>query len=89
MSDPEMTFDVNSGADKELGWQSGTWRPSSITQSPTGVYREAVFLDEAGRVMIRPKLVAELKSFARIWDRNIGHQGYIDAFRRQLAASNA
>jgi hypothetical protein len=87
MSDPEMTFDVNPGDDKEYGWLSGTWRPSSITQSPMGVYREAVFLDDAGRVMIRPKLVAELKQFARIWNRNIGEQGYLEAFKRQLTGA--
>jgi hypothetical protein len=88
MSDPEMTFDVNPGDDKQFGWLSGTWRPSSITQSPLGVYREAVFLD-GGRVMIRPRLIAELKEFARMWNRNIGDQGYLEAFKRQLAAAQA
>jgi hypothetical protein len=89
MSDPEMTFDVDPGDDKQHGWLSGTWRPSSITQSPMGVYREAVFLVDGGRVMIRPRLVAELKGFARMWNRNIGEQGYIEAFQRQLASVHA
>ena len=83
-----MTFDVNPGDDKQLGWLSGTWRPSSITQSPMGVYREAVYLD-GGREMIRPRLIAELKGFARMWNRNIGEQGYLEAFKRQLATAHA
>jgi hypothetical protein len=88
MSDPEMTFEVNPSDDKENGWLSGSWRPASITQSPMGVYREAVFRDDAGRTLIRPKLVAELKGFARMWNRNIGEQGYLEAFRRQLAETS-
>jgi len=87
MSDPEMTFEVNPGDDKQFGWLSGTWRSASITQSPMGVYREAVYRDDAGRTMIRPRLVAELKGFAWMWNRNIGWQGYAEAFKRQLAAS--
>ena len=29
--------------------------------------------------MIRPKLVKELKAFARIWDKNLGEQGFVAA----------
>ena len=86
MSDPEMTFEVNPGDDKQFGWLSGSWRPASITQSPMGIYRESVYLD-GDRVMIRPRLVTELKSFARMWNRNIGWQGYVEAFGRQHAPS--
>ena len=65
-------------------WPEGQWRPASITQAPAGIYREVVFRDGEGRVMIRPGLIRELAGFARIWDRNIRAQGFIDAFRRRL-----
>jgi hypothetical protein len=32
--------------------------------------------------MIRPALVRELRTFARMWDKNIRAQGYLDAFTR-------
>ena len=84
MSDPEMTFEVIPGDDPKDGWKSGTWYPTSITESPTGTYREAVFVED-GRVMVRPGLVRELKQFARMWNRNIGSQHWVEAARNQLA----
>ena len=83
MSDPEMTFEVIPGDDPKIGWKSGTWYPTSITQSPTGGYQEAVTV-ENGRVMVRPRLVRELKQFARMWNRNIGFQGWVEAASEQL-----
>jgi hypothetical protein len=49
MADPEMTFEIDPAT-----WQEGDWRPASITQAPVGIYREAVFRDGDGRVIIRP-----------------------------------
>ncbi len=88
MSDPEMTFEVIPDDDSKLGWKSGTWFPTSITQSPTGVYREAVWT-EGGQVLVRPRLVQELKGFARMWDRNIGAQGFVDAAKQQFSTVSA
>lgn len=84
MSDPEMEFEVDPG-DGPIGWGSGTWRPATITQSPAGRHSRAVYRGDAGRVLMRPGLVRELSQFARMWDRNIGSQGYVDAFRIQSA----
>jgi hypothetical protein len=33
--------------------------------------------------MVAPRLVASLKSFGRMWDRNPNAQGYLAAFERQ------
>jgi len=43
-------------------------------------------VDEAGRVMVRPSVLKDLASFARLWDRNLKDQGFLDAAQ---AASRA
>lgn len=40
-------------------------------------------MDEAGRVMVRPRLVKELTWFARQWDKNLKEQGFLDAARAE------
>ena len=40
---------------------------------------EAVFVSEDGKVYVRPALVHDIAAFARIWDRNLKHQGFVDA----------
>lgn len=70
MRDPEIVFEVTPG---------GAWEPVSIQQDPVGSYQEAVFRDKDGRLMARPGLIRELKSFARMWDRNIKEQGFPEA----------
>jgi Fe-S cluster assembly iron-binding protein IscA len=42
----------------------------------------AVFVDpETGTVMVKPKLVRELKQFARQWSKNLDEQGFLAAAR--------
>ncbi|MBI1913494.1 MAG: hypothetical protein HYS12_01880 [Planctomycetes bacterium] len=74
MRDPEMTFEVS---------PDGTFSPVSYTQDNMGLYQEAVFTDDAGRVMVRPRLVKDLTAFARQWDRNLKDQGFVDAARAE------
>jgi hypothetical protein len=69
MRDPEIVFEV----------VSGEWHPVSIQQDYVGSYREAVFVGEDGKVYVRPALVRDIAAFARIWDRNLKHQGFVDA----------
>jgi len=38
-------------------------------------------VDEAGRLMVRPRVLKDLQSFARLWDRNLKAQGFVDAAR--------
>ena len=72
LCDPDMTFEVGPG---------GEWSPVSI-QHATGAYFVAVWRAEDGRTLVRPALVQDLKSFARVWDRNLGRQGYADRFKK-------
>jgi hypothetical protein len=76
MRDPEMVFEV--GAD-------GEYLPVSFQQDNLSMYQEAVSQDKAGKVLVRPQLVADLDSFARVWDRNIKDQGFIEAARAEAA----
>jgi hypothetical protein len=49
----------------------------------TGSYREAVFVGEDGKVYVRPALVRDIAAFARVWDRNLMDQGFLDAAEAQ------
>ena len=69
MRDPEIVFEVPA---------RGTWEPVSIQQDPLGSHQEAVFRDDAGRLMARPGLVRSIKAFARMWDRNLKAQGFLE-----------
>lgn len=62
--DPEVTFRMD-------------WTPTAITQDPVGRYA-AVFYEQAGQKMYRPKLLKELKSFAAMWARNLKAQGFAE-----------
>ena len=46
-------------------------------------YHEAVFVDDTGRVMMRPRLVKDLAAFARQWDKNLKEQGFVEAARAE------
>jgi hypothetical protein len=58
------------------------WHPVSYQQDNMGLYQEAVCLDDGGKVMLRPKLVNDLKRFMRLWDKNLRDQGFVEAARR-------
>ncbi|MCI0380540.1 MAG: hypothetical protein L0215_23380 [Gemmataceae bacterium] len=75
MRDPEIVFEVNPDEDP-LSWKTGNWGPVSYRQDNMGLFQETVFEDK-GRVMVRPKLVLDLKAFAREWDKNIEQQGFL------------
>jgi hypothetical protein len=72
MKDPDMEFEVD---------EVGQFHPVSFTQDNLGLYQEAVFVDEAGQVMVKPQLVKDLTSFSRQWDENLKDQGFVDAAR--------
>ncbi|HEY7157037.1 MAG TPA: hypothetical protein VH575_23915 [Gemmataceae bacterium] len=69
MRDPEIVFEVVAGA----------WHPVSIQMDYTGSYREAVFVGEGGKVYVRQAEVRDIQAFARVWDRNLKHQGFVNA----------
>jgi hypothetical protein len=44
-----------------------------------------VFVGEDGNVYVRPAEVRDIQNFARIWDRNIKAQGFVDAVKNRTA----
>ena len=73
MRDPEMLFEVE--ADGSLN--PFYWRNDYI-----GVEQWSRFGDETGYVS-RRELFIQHVSFARVWDRNLQSQGYLEAFDPQ------
>ena len=76
MADPDMTFEV----------ADGTWSPVEFQQASPPVYQRAVSVGDDGKVLIKPKLLADLKRFAALWDRNLRDQGFLKA--AEASASN-
>jgi hypothetical protein len=72
MRDPEIVFEV----------AAGEGHPVSIQQDYLGNYREAVSVAEDGRVSVHRAEVLDIHSFARVWDRNLKRQGFVDAATR-------
>jgi hypothetical protein len=73
MYDPELVFEVCD----ELGWE-----PISFCNHGLGVYQEGVWRNDTGALVMRPKLVLQLRVFARQWDYNLKAQGYLEAYER-------
>jgi hypothetical protein len=73
--DPEMTFEVYVATD-------GThyYTPLTFEQSLPPLYQQ-VYADDWKT--FKPQLLRELKSFARMWQVNIGHQGFLKALKEQ------
>jgi hypothetical protein len=80
MRDPEIMFEICPDSKGSLAFH-----PVAIQQDYIGSYREAVWHDEKGRIMIHPAHVRDIATFARIWDRNLKAQGFIDAAKRARA----
>jgi hypothetical protein len=57
---------------------------SGYTQVGKLQLSEAVFVGEDGKVYVRPAEVRDIQAFARIWDRNLKHQGFMDAAESQV-----
>lgn len=85
MRDPEVVFEVNPDDSGPRSWRDGDWEPISFQQDNMGIYQEAVFVNDAGAVVVSPKLIRDLKSFARTWDKNIEEQGFLAVAQRQAA----
>jgi len=69
MADPDLTVEID---------DAGEFHPVAYQQDNMGLYQEACFRQE-GKTMIRPRLVRDLKSFMRTWNRNLKDQGFADA----------
>ena len=64
------------------------WEPVSYRQDNLGMYQEAVSAVER-KLLIRPKLVEDLKAFAFEWDQNIAEQGFAQRSPDVSAQSDA
>lgn len=71
MRDPEMTF--------EQGHNRGLHPVSFQQDGGLPIYQEAVFRNEAGQTLIRPKLIQQLNSFSKTWSGNLRRQGFLKA----------
>jgi hypothetical protein len=70
--DPEICFEI-------LGDE---WHPLTFEMSGQ-CYWEVVFTDEAtGKLMCRPKLLKDLQSFVRLWNKNLRDQGFVAAAKK-------
>ena len=67
--DPEMTFEVNP--------DNKAWHPLEFQSAKIGWYQVCCWTDDSGEIWIKPKLIRQLKSFARMWSGNIRNQGFI------------
>jgi len=72
VADPEMCFEEYNGK---------LW--PYYFKSCTGFEQTVYFTREDGAKMIRPTVKRELEQFARIWNRNIREQGFVEAARRE------
>lgn len=78
MRDPEITFLVGQSA---LGWE---WSPLTFTNDYLGLYQVACEYDPLGLQRVKDaRLLRELEDFARQWDANIAHQGFVEVFERR------
>jgi hypothetical protein len=75
--DPQVEFELDDG---------GGWHPVSYRQDSIGLMQEAVFVDDkTGKVMIRPKLVRDLRRFVATWSKNLDEQGFLHAAQKAVA----
>lgn len=77
MYDPEMEFEIDPQTPNK------EWEPITYVQHNLGINQVAVWRED-NNVLFHPKLVRDLKSFARTWNKNLREQGFIDAARAAL-----
>ena len=74
MRDPDLVCEV---------YPDGRWMPVSFRNDYVGCFQEVYDENAAGETLVRPKLLKDLTTFARQWDRTIGEQGFVEAALRQ------
>ena len=82
MRDPEMVFEIHAWADAPAA------EPLSFRNDYMGILQEVYRTDDSGnKTHVNARLKQELKSFARMWFRNLKDQGFLgqDTHRERLA----
>ena len=80
MRDPEMLFEVV----PDEGGQPQLW-PFYFRNDYVGVEQWSRYTAEGGELICLPKRTRELEEFAKIWDRNLTEQGFLEAYHRRAA----
>ena len=78
MRDPEMLFEVV----EEVGKEPEFW-PFYFRNDYSAVEQWSRRRDEAGNLHSLPKRTHDFEQFAKMWDRNLREQGFLEAFRRR------
>jgi hypothetical protein len=77
MRDPDLVCEV---------YPDGQWVPVSFRNDYVGMEQEVYGENAQGQTTIKPKLLKDLTTFARQWDRTIGEQRFVEAALRQRDA---
>ena len=75
MRDPEMCFEVEFAESKVLALH-----PYQFQNDYAGVYQVAVWEEDSccgSHVIVQPDILREQRAFARVWDRNLMAQGFL------------
>lgn len=76
MRDPDVEIEILP--------DTGEWLPLSYRQDSAGLFQE-VQIDIDGDLMrASERFVKDIQRFLKLWDRNIGEQGFIEAARKLL-----
>ncbi|MBM3998905.1 MAG: hypothetical protein FJ297_05075 [Planctomycetes bacterium] len=76
MRDPDVEIEILPN--------TGEWLPLSYRQDSAGLFQEAQ-IDIDGELMrASDRFVKDIQRFLKLWDQNIGEQGFIEAARKVL-----
>jgi len=76
MRDPDVEIEILP--------DTGEWLPLSYRQDSAGLLQEAQ-IDIDGELMrASDRFVKDVQRFLKLWDQNIGEQGFIEAARKML-----
>ena len=79
MRDPELAFEVvEKDGVTELS-------PFYFRNDYVGVEQWSRYRNESGDLVALPQRTRDMEAFAKIWDRNLSSQGFLEAFRRKFA----
>jgi hypothetical protein len=84
MRDPEMLFEVV----EEVGREPEFW-PFYFRNDYAAVEQWSRRRDEAENLHSLPKRTHDFEQFAKLWDRNLREQGFLEAFRRRACGQAA
>lgn len=83
MYDPEITYEVDIEYDFERITERVYFYPLSYTQHGLGIYQEVIDYNQ----QIQTNEYLDLVSFSKMWDRNIGEQGFLDRLKEKTGVA--